>query len=288
MLSNTEPYHTGGDVMKDFRIGVCQVRPTYDKDLNINKSRDMIYEAADNGASVIVLGEMFNCPYESEYFLKFAEPIPCGETFEMLKSASGECKVYIIGGSIPEADDGSVYNTSCVFNPNGEMIAKYRKTHLFDVELPNLRFKESDTLGRGCGFTVFDTGYCTMGLEICYDIRFPELSRLLVLDGAEVIIIPAAFNMTTGPLHWEMLFKARAVDNQVYMVGASPARDPDGKYAAYGNSIVVSPWGDIVVRAREGEEIIYADLQYNLIKKVREELPLLKHRRTDLYNLRKI
>jgi len=272
--------------MKDFKIAVCQIKPTTDKKLNIRKAEEMIKEAANHFASMVVFGEMFNCPYQNEYFPKFAETIPDGETYKMLGEAAKANKVYVVGGSIPELDGGIIYNTSFIFNPEGELIGKHRKMHLFDVELESgLTFKESDTLGRGDKVTVLDTDFCKVGVAICYDIRFPELMRLMALEGAEVVIIPAAFNMTTGPAHWEMIFKMRAVDNQVFMVGASPARDADGGYVAYGNSIIVAPWGDILKKAGENEEIIYADLDGSLIQRVRNELPLLKHRRTDVYEL---
>lgn len=272
--------------MKDFKIAVCQMMPVHDKEANIKHARDMICEAASNLASVVVFGEMFNCPYENDYFLKFAETVPDGRTYNMLKESAKYNRVYVIGGSMPELDEGVVYNTSFIFNPEGKLIARHRKMHLFDVELESgLKFKESDTLGRGNEVTVFDTQYCKMGVAICYDVRFPELARLMALDGAEVIIIPAAFNMTTGPAHWDILFRTRAVDNQVFMVGASPARDVNGRYIAYGNSIIVAPWGNVAARAGDGEEIIYAELDGSLIDRVRKELPLLKHRREDVYQL---
>lgn len=271
--------------MKDFKIALCQMKPTADKKENIEKAERMIVEAASSCASVIVLGEMFNCPYQNRYFPLFAESIQCGETVEMLSQSARENKVYIIGGSIPEADGDKIYNTSCVFSPDGRLIARHRKMHLFDVELESLSFKESDILSSGSGITVFDTEYCRMGVAICYDVRFPELIRLMALEGSEVIVIPAAFNMTTGPAHWEMLFKARAVDNQVFMVGASPARDENSGYTAYGSSIIVSPWGDIIQKAGSGEEIIYGDIKGDIINNIRNELPLLKHMRTDIYEV---
>ncbi|KPU45298.1 2-oxoglutaramate amidase [Oxobacter pfennigii] len=272
--------------MKDFKMAICQMTVTDNKDKNINKAYSMIKEAAQNGAKLIALGEMFNCPYDGSYFPKFAESLPDGKTYNMLKACSKELDVYIIGGSIPELHGEVIYNTSCVFDKEGKLIAKHRKMHLFDVELNSgLTFKESSYLGKGNDIVVFDTEYCKIGLAICYDIRFPELSRLLTLKGAEVIVIPAAFNMTTGPAHWEILLRTRALDNQVYMVGASPARDVSASYVAYGNSLVVSPWGDIMSRAKEGEEIIYANLQGSLVKKTRDELPLLKHIRKDIYEI---
>ena len=141
--------------MKDFKIAVCQVMPTEDKARNIKRTKEMIDEAGKNNASLIVLGEMFNCPYENEFFPKFAEPVPDGETCQTLSQAAKENRVYIVGGSIPEQDEDKIYNTSCIFNPHGEIIGSHRKMHLFDVELESgLTFKESDTLGKGNQVTV--------------------------------------------------------------------------------------------------------------------------------------
>jgi predicted amidohydrolase len=124
-----------------------------------------------------------------------------------------------------------------------------------------------------------------MGIAICYDMRFPELMRLMALEGAEVIIVPAAFNMTTGPAHWDITIKARALDNQVYFVAASPARNMEATYHAYGHSSIVSPWGDVIAQAEEQETILYGEIDLEQVKKVRRELPLLQHRRTTIYDV---
>jgi len=182
-----------------------------------------------------------------------------------------------------------VYNTSYVFDRKGEKIAKHRKMHLFDIDVEGGQyFKESDVLTPGKDVTVFDTEFCRIGLGICYDIRFPELSRLMVLEGAEVIIFPAAFNMTTGPAHWELNFRGRALDNQVYTIGVAPARDLKASYHSYGNSIVVSPWGNVINRMDEKEGYIIEEIDLDYLKKVRNELPLLKHLRRDIYKLSKL
>ena len=195
--------------------------------------------------------------------------------------------IYVVGGTIPELEKDKVYNTSYVFDRNGVHLAKHRKMHLFDIDVEcGQSFKESDVLSSGDSVTVFDTEFCRMGLMICYDIRFPELSRLMVLDGAEVIIVPGAFNMTTGPAHWETLFKGRSLDNQVYTVGVAPARDYESTYISYGNSLVASPWGNIINRLDEREGYIIQEIDMDYIKKVRNELPLLKHIRKDIYSLK--
>lgn len=259
------------------------------KQQNISKASSMIREASARGSRLVVLPEMFNCPYDSNLFSRFAENYPDGETIRMLSKVSREEGIYLIGGSIPEREEGLVYNTSFIFGPQGEFLAKHQKIHLFDVELTGgLSFQESKTLGYGKKITVVETEICTFGTAICYDIRFPELSRLMAMMGAEIIVLPAAFNMTTGPAHWEMLLRARAVDNQVFVVGAAPARDKNASYVSYGNSAVVDPWGKIVAQADEKEMIIYWDINLQLITKIRQELPLLKHRREDLYQLKSL
>ena len=146
---------------------------------------------------------------------------------------------------------------------------------------------ESETLTAGDKLTVFDTEFGKVGVAICYDIRFAEWSRLMALEGARLIVLPAAFNMTTGPAHWDLSIRARALDNQVFFAAASPARDENGVYQAYGNSCVADPWGRFVVHGDEKEGILYAQLDFSQVDRIREELPILKHRRTDLYQIRR-
>jgi predicted amidohydrolase len=206
-----------------------------------------------------------------------------------MSKAAKESGIYVVAGSMPELEGNHVYNTSYVFDRKGEKIAKHRKMHLFDIDVEGGQyFKESDVLTPGKDVTVFDTEFCRIGLGICYDIRFPELSRLMVLEGAEVIIFPAAFNMTTGPAHWELNFRGRALDNQVYTIGVAPARDLKASYHSYGNSIVVSPWGNVINRMDEKEGYIIEEIDLDYLKKVRNELPLLKHLRRDIYKLSKL
>ncbi len=267
-----------------FKIALCQSRVKDDKSKNLENAYGMITQAASNGADMVALCEMFNCPYSGKYFSNYGEREDSSETIDMLKGASRDRGIYIIGGSIPEIDGDKIFNTAYVINPEGEVIAKHRKTHLFDVDIENgIRFMESDYLSPGEDITVFDTSFARVGLCICYDIRFPEMIRSLALKGAQIIFIPAAFNTTTGPAHWETLFKARALDNQVYMAGISPAGDDNGVYAAYGHSIITSPWGQVIGEANRGQEIVYGDIDLDYENKVRQELPLLKHRKPEIY-----
>jgi len=222
----------------------------------------MIEDAARGGADIVVLPEMFNCPYDSSFFRRFSEDYP-GETTELLSELAALHSVYIIGGSIPELKGDMVCNTSYSFDRKGALIGRHRKIHLFDVEVQGgIRFKESENITAGSDVTVIETEFCRIGIAICYDMRFPELVRKMVLGGAKIIVVPAAFNMTTGPAHWHLLARTRALDNQVYFIAVSPARNKEASYAAYGHSLVADPWGDIIAEASAGEEIIFSEIHF--------------------------
>ncbi|MEW5953314.1 MAG: carbon-nitrogen hydrolase family protein [Bacillota bacterium] len=267
-----------------FQLALCQLQIVDDKSRNINRARDMIRRAAALGSELVILPEMFNCPYQARLFPSYAETYPGGETLEMLASTAAGEGVYLVGGSIPERDGSQVYNTSFVFGPDGRLLGRHRKIHLFDVDLPGLSVRESSTLGAGEELSVIETGLCTLGVVICYDIRFPELIRLLALRGVQLLVAPAAFNMTTGPAHWDLVFRGRAVDNQLFVAAASPARDPAAPYVAYGHSMVVDPWGNKLAEAAEGETILTAEIAPGLAEEIRGRLPLLRHRRPELYH----
>lgn len=267
------------------KIALCQMEVSLNKEDNIIKASGMINMATKKGAKIIVLPEMFNCPYNNKYFRAYAEMYPDGETLQMLSNEARKNKVYIVGGSIPEIDkEDKIYNTSYIFDKEGSLIGKHRKVHLFDIDVKNkITFKESEVLTPGNEVTIFDTEWGKLGVMICYDIRFPEFTRLMALKGVKAIFVPAAFNMTTGPAHWELSFRCRALDNQLYMFGISPARNERGSYVAYGNSLAVNSWGQVIGRLEEKEDILIMDVDLDDIYEVRESLPLLKHRRTDLY-----
>ncbi|MCK9151198.1 carbon-nitrogen hydrolase family protein [Methanobacterium alcaliphilum] len=272
-----------------FKIGLCQMEVVDSKQENISKALKMIESAASNGAELVILPEMFNCPYDNTKFLEYAESVDDSVTLYSLSEIASKLNINLIAGSIPEKTEQGIYNTSFVFNPNGEIIGFHRKMHLFDIEVPGqIFFKESDTLESGDIITVIETGLCKIGLGICYDMRFPELSRLMALQGAELLVFPGAFNMTTGPAHWETLIRCRSLDNQVYVAAASPARNIDASYVSYGHSMVCDPWGSILKQAKFEETIIYAEIDLNRERNVREELPLLKNRRKDIYQLKNL
>lgn len=268
------------------RIAQVQMSVTRNKDENIRRAARMIRQAAEQGAELAMLPEMFCCPYENAAFRPYGEA-EGGPAQQALSALAGELGIWIVGGSVPELENEKVYNTSYVYDSSGRQVARHRKMHLFDIDVEGgQRFMESDTLSPGNEVTVFDTPWGRMGLCICFDLRFEELSRLMTLQGAQIILTPAAFNMTTGPAHWELLFRQRAVDNQLFTVGTSPARDEAGSYVAWGHSIVCDPWGSVIRQCGAGEELAVTDLDLTRIAAVRRQLPILSARRTDVYQLR--
>ena len=268
------------------RVALIQMPITADKAENINTACKKLREAAANGTDIAVLPEMFCCPYQNDCFRAYGEE-ENGPAQAVLSALAAELGMYIVGGSLPELAGGNVYNTSYVYDRQGRQIAKHRKAHLFDIDVAGgQRFRESDTLSPGNAITTFETEFGTMGLCICFDLRFEELARRMCLRGAKVIFVPAAFNMTTGPAHWELLFRQRAVDNQCFTVGVSPARDESADYVAYGNSIAADPWGTVLSRAGAEDATLYADLDLSCLDAVRQQLPILSARRTDLYEIR--
>jgi len=231
------------------------------------------------------LPEMFNCPYDTNKFKAYAESRDSSKSLKAVSNAAKNHGVYLVAGSIPELLDGKIYNSCFIFDRKGQIIDVHRKMHLFDVDIPDIEFKESDTITAGNRVTVVDTDPIKIGVAICYDMRFPELFRLMALKDADIMVVPGAFNMTTGPAHWKTTVRARAIDNQTYVAAVSPARNKDLSYVAYGHSIIVDPWGKVIGEAGYGEEVIYATIDISYLKNVREELPLLKNRRTDIYEL---
>ena len=272
--------------MSKIKIALCQMNVIDGKEKNLKKAELMINKAVDKNSDFIVLPEMFNCPYSNDKFIEYCENEKTSQTLFKISELSSKNNVYILAGSIPEKEKGKLYNTSYLFDRNGKIIAKHRKMHLFDIDVKGkISFRESDVLTAGNNITVVDTEFGKIGIGICYDIRFPELARLMTLKGASILFYPGAFNMTTGPAHWELLFRSRALDNQVYCIGVAPALNMNASYHSFGHSIITNPWGEIIAEASEKEELIISEINLNEIKKIREELPLLKNKREDLYEI---
>ncbi|MCD8035840.1 MAG: carbon-nitrogen hydrolase family protein [Clostridiales bacterium] len=271
--------------MKKMNIAQIQMPVADSKDATIEYIKSAIASAAEK-ADFAALPEMFCCPYHVDNFPKYAEE-DRGRMWQACSALAKEYGIYLSAGTMPErGEDGKIYNTAYVFDREGRQIAKHRKMHLFDIDVKGeMQFKESDTLTAGNEVTVFDTEFGKFGICICYDFRFPELARLMALKGAQVIFVSAAFNMTTGPAHWELMFRSQAVNNQVYAIGTAPSRDENASYKSWGHSIITDPWGTVVSQMDEKEGICINEIDLDHVGSIREQLPLLKQRRTDIYKL---
>jgi len=293
------------EAAKSVRVALCQFHVTPDKEENHKTAKDYLSRAKQDGAELVVLPEIWNSPYATAAFPEYAEILPnIGDSeaespsSKLLIDAAKELEMWIVGGSIPEriTQDGveKIYNTCLVLNPEGEVVAKHRKVHLFDIDVPGgITFFESETLSPGETVSHFTTPFGEIGVGICYDIRFAEYAMLLrQKHNCVLLIYPGAFNMTTGPAHWELLQRARAVDNQCFVMMASPARSEDKAedskyphYTAWGHSTIVSPWADILATIDEKEGIVVADLDLSKVGEVRQGIPIADQKRSDIYKL---
>ena len=268
------------------KLAILQIRTEIDQDETLAKAERMVNEAAANGAEIVVLPEMFNCPYARKYFRPYAR-LGHEKTVSLMSRWAKENKLLLVGGSVPETEGDKIYNTCFVFNENGDRIARHRKVHLFDIDIPGMRFSESATFTRGDEITVFDTKWGRMGAAVCFDVRFAEMFRAMAMRGAKLIFLPAQFNTTTGPLHWDMLLRTRANDNQVFLAAAAAARYEGFDYECWGHSTVVDPMGLIRAQCDETEQILYSDIDLAEVDEARERLPVFEHLREDIYEVAK-
>lgn len=262
-----------------YRAAAVQMLASSDKQANLREAEYWVRQAAARGAEIVALPEVFS--YRGAEEETAAEPIP-GPTTRWMSALASELKIYFLAGSILEAvpDQAKVFNTSLLFDPDGTPLAQYRKIHLFDVQVgDDVRVFESETRMAGQEAVVAETGYCPMGLTICYDLRFPELYRHLVERGAQVIFVPAAFTAVTGKAHWEVLLRARAIENQAYMIAPDQFGKAPHSIATHGHTMIVDPWGKVLAEASDGPGFAIADIDLDYLAKVRRELPALSHRR---------
>ncbi|XP_045538820.1 omega-amidase NIT2 isoform X1 [Papilio machaon] len=268
-----------------FKIAIVQLAVGPDKTKNIANAVKEIHKAKDKGAQLIALPECFNSPYGTQYFNEYAEEVPSGATCRALSQAAAEAGVCVVGGTLPERCGSKLYNTCTVWDSAGKLLAKHRKVHLFDIDIPNkITFKESEVLSAGDQITTFEFQGVKIGLGICYDLRFPEMARLMADQGCSLLVYPGAFNMTTGPKHWELLGRARATDLQLWVALVSPARDTSAGYVAWGYSTLIDPWGTPVAKLDEKAGTLFADIDLSTIEEVRSQIPIRCQRRTDIYN----
>lgn len=270
--------------MRKFVVAAVQMDTQNDKETNLKQIAEFIEEAAKKGAQLVAFPEVVNILSEEP---QYAETIP-GPTTELFIQKAKEHHIWIHGGSISEVNAMGVrtYNTSVLISPQGEIKACYRKLHNFDMILPDgSSVRESDRKEPGNEIVTVETELGHFGFAICYDMRFPELFRLMALQGAEIIILPANFTMPTGKDHWEPILRARAIENGCYIIAPNQIGVKE-KFTAYGNSMIIDPWGTVIARASDQPGIIMADLDLDYLDVVRRKNPAIQNRRTDIYTLK--
>ncbi|KAH3698374.1 omega-amidase NIT2-like [Dreissena polymorpha] len=271
-----------------FRLALIQLYVEKFRPNNLARASRLIAQAASNGAAVVVLPEFFTCWCDPKYFIENKEQLD-GPTNRMLSQAARDNRVFLFGGTFPEAipDSEMLYNTCQIFNPRGDLVGMFRKLHLFDVDLgPRMKITESEMMVPGKSLTVVDTGFCRTGFGVCVDLRYPELARLYAKRGVDLMTYMGGFSLTTGPHHLQVLQRARAIDNQIYVANVGPASNHDAPYVTYGHSAVADPWGRIIGETGSDEDIVYADIDLDLIADTRTRLPVDHMRRDDLFETR--
>ena len=272
------------DTMKDgLTLGICQLRQGYDLQANVERALELVAEAADRGADMACLPEMFLSPYEPVSIRRAA---PLSEaTLHRLQGMAKDRGIFVVAGSMPwPSGQRRIFNRSYVINQRGETVHYHDKIHLFDCNPPGgPRVVESDTIAPGGGLGIFPTPWGNAAVIVCYDIRFTPLTQLLADRGVRLLVVPAAFSLATGKAHWEMLVRMRAVELQGFVAGVQPAHNPELGYVPWGHSLVASPWGDILSDAGTDETVEIVRLDLAVAASIRERFPLRAHRRDDLY-----
>ncbi len=273
--------------MRKYLTGIIQLDSRNDKEKNLEQICAYIDEAASRGARLVALPESAALPGGNAGEGGSREPIH-GYTTKILARKAREHGIFLHCGSMWEEipGDDKTYNTSVMLDPNGEVIAKYRKLHTFDVTLPDGTLcEESATVRPGSEIVAVDTELGRLGFSICYDIRFPELFRLLAMDGARIIFAPANFTLPTGKDHWEPILRTRAIENACYIIAPAQIGKKPG-FTAYGNSMVVDPWGTVIARSRDEPGVAIAEIDLDFQDRVRGRIPSLQNRRSDVYEIR--
>jgi predicted amidohydrolase len=267
------------------RVACVQMTSRRDKAANLERAESLVSTAAATGADVVILPEKWNLIGSAEDYRAAAEPLDGGESVEAMSRWARTLGITLVGGSITELRQGreKLSNTSCVFDADGELVAAYRKIHLFDVEVGGHVYRESETEEPGTEPVVAQAEDWSIGLSVCYDVRFPELYRILALEGAELTTVPAHFTTPTGRDHWHVLLRARAIENQFYVAAAGQVGETVAGKPAYGRSLVVDPWGTVLAQAPDEETVVVAELDRARLRDIRTKLPSLANRQADAY-----
>lgn len=266
------------------RVAVVQMNSRDDKPANLAKAEALLAEAAARGAELAVLPELWSYLGPKDRHAQVAEPIP-GPTSDFLAGIARRHRLWLVAGSYLEAvaDQSRLFNTCLALSPDGEILARYRKLHLFDVDVGGFSYRESATMAAGGEVVATDLSGVRVGLTICYDLRFPEIYRRLAVGGAKIITVPSAFTRETGKDHWEVLLRSRAIENQVFILAAAQVGTHPPAHSCYGNALIADPWGVVLARAGYQECVVSAELDLEYQEQVRKELASLEHRRTDLF-----
>jgi predicted amidohydrolase len=267
------------------RVACVQMTSRADKSANLETAERLVAQAATTGADVVVLPEKWNAIGHADVYLATAEPLEGGESVAAMSEWSRRHGITLVGGSIAERREGrdKLSNTSLVFDPEGQLVAVYRKIHLFDVEVGGVVYHESEVEEPGEESVVAEVEDWKLGLSVCYDVRFPELYRILALQGAQVVTVPAHFTTPTGKDHWHVLLRARAIENQLYVAAAAQIGETLPGKPAYGRSLIVDPWGIVLAQAPDEETVITAELDRAHLLDIRAKLPSLANRQSNAY-----
>jgi deaminated glutathione amidase len=267
------------------RVACVQMTSRQDKAANLERAEALVARAASTGADVVVLPEKWNLIGSADDYRNAAEPLDGGPSAEAMSRWARTLGITLVGGSITERRDGRerLSNTSCVFDAEGELVAVYRKIHLFDVEVGGQVYRESEAEEPGTEPVVARAEGWNIGLSVCYDVRFPELYRILALEGAELATVPAHFTTPTGKDHWHVLLRARAIENQYYVAAAGQVGETISGKPAYGRSLIVDPWGIVLAQAPDEETVVTAEIDRGRLRDIRAKLPSLANRQADAY-----
>jgi deaminated glutathione amidase len=264
------------------RAAVVQLNSTGEKDRNLATAERLVRAAAADGAELVALPEKWNLLAPGEELLAGAEPLD-GPSLGAARAWAGELGIHLLAGSIAEHGGEKAWNTSLLIDPDGHDLATYRKLHLFDVDAGGVVYRESEHEHAGAELVTAPVGDLTLGMTVCYDLRFPELFRILALRGARLIAVPSAFTAATGRDHWEVLLRARAIEDQVFVIAPNQVGTAAPHFQSFGHSAIIDPWGTVLAAAPEGECFVAAELDFAAQDRVRAELPSLANRRPEAY-----
>jgi predicted amidohydrolase len=270
------------------RAAAVQLNSNEDKARNLEIAERLIRRAASEGAELVALPEKFSVLGAPEQLIAGAEPLD-GPTLSWAGSLAAELGLWLVAGSVVERVEGDekLRNTSVLFDPDGDMRAVYRKIHMFDVEVGGVTYRESDVEAPGEEIVVTDAGPLKLGLAVCYDLRFPELFRVMAVEGAQAFTLPSAFTVPTGRAHWEVLIRARAIENQAFVIAAGQVGPHPPDHESYGHSMIVDAWGTVLAGASdEPEQVVVADLDLEAQAEFRAKLPSLANRQPGAYRWR--